>query len=181
VLYKYHILIHQNLPYKTSYFHGVQSWDSAVYMATDYWLKDQGVGVRVPVGTTSMLSRQVLGPTQPTIQWVLLTRRFAQVKWLGLEANHSPSTSAEIKKAWIYTSTPLLCLHSILFNWIKTGATLPYFHTVDNRTLPKHTMYERLHWCICLLYIFPGGLHYRFYNININIAFWESRLFGCII
>jgi hypothetical protein len=28
------------------------------------------------------------------------------VKGLGLEADHSPPASAEVKKMWIYTSTP---------------------------------------------------------------------------
>jgi hypothetical protein len=28
------------------------------------------------------------------------------VKWPGREADHSPPTIAEIKKMWIYTSTP---------------------------------------------------------------------------
>jgi hypothetical protein len=42
----------------------------------------------------------VLGPTQPPIQWVL------GVKWLGGEADHSPTNSAEVQNTWIYTSTP---------------------------------------------------------------------------
>jgi hypothetical protein len=29
------------------------------------------------------------------------------VKWLWHEANHSPPASAEVKKTWVYTSTPL--------------------------------------------------------------------------
>jgi hypothetical protein len=32
---------------------------------------------------------------------------FPGVKRQGLEADHSPPTSAEVKKMWIYTSTPL--------------------------------------------------------------------------
>jgi hypothetical protein len=45
-------------------------------------------------------SRPVLGPTQPRIQCV------PGVKRPGREADHSPPTSAEVKKMWIYTSTP---------------------------------------------------------------------------
>jgi hypothetical protein len=59
------------------------SRDSAVGVATGYGLDDRGVGVRVPVGTRS-----------------------PGVKRLGREADHSPSASAEVKKMWIYTSTP---------------------------------------------------------------------------
>jgi hypothetical protein len=32
---------------------------------------------------------------------------FPGIKQQGLEADRSPSTSAEVKKMWIYTSTPL--------------------------------------------------------------------------
>jgi hypothetical protein len=32
---------------------------------------------------------------------------FSEVKRQGREADHSPPTGAEVKKMWIYTSTPL--------------------------------------------------------------------------
>jgi len=32
------------------------------------------------------------------------------------EANHSPLSCAEVKKAWSYTSTPSKCLHGEAFN-----------------------------------------------------------------
>jgi hypothetical protein len=53
----------------------------------------------------STSSRPALGPTQPRIQWVpgALSPR---VKKPGREADHWPPTSAEVKKTWIYTSTP---------------------------------------------------------------------------
>jgi hypothetical protein len=47
----------------------------------------------------------VLVPTQPPIQWVQETLS-TWVKQQGREADHSPPTSAEVKKMWIYTSTP---------------------------------------------------------------------------
>jgi hypothetical protein len=42
---------------------------------------------------------------QPPIQWVI-GALFPVVKRQGLEADHSRPTSAEVKKMWIYTSTP---------------------------------------------------------------------------
>jgi hypothetical protein len=53
----------------------------------------------------SMSSRISLGLTQPHIQWVpgLLPRG---VKWRGHEADHSTPTINEVKKMWVYTSTP---------------------------------------------------------------------------
>jgi hypothetical protein len=44
----------------------------------------------------TMLSRPVLGPTQPPIQWVPLALS-PGVKRPGPDADHSPSTGAEVK------------------------------------------------------------------------------------
>jgi hypothetical protein len=53
----------------------------------------------------SKSSRPALGPTQPPIQWVLGALS-PMVKRSGREADHSPPTSAEVKKMRIYKSTP---------------------------------------------------------------------------
>jgi hypothetical protein len=45
-----------------------------------------------------------LGPTHYSIQWVLIAFT-PGVKWLGYEFNHSPTSTAEVKNAWSYTST----------------------------------------------------------------------------
>jgi hypothetical protein len=83
------------------------SRDNVVGIATGYGLDDRGVGVRAPVGSRifSMSSIPALGSTQPFIQW-LLAALSPEVKRPGSEADHSPQVSAEIKKIWIYTSTP---------------------------------------------------------------------------
>jgi hypothetical protein len=86
-----------------------RSRDSVVVIATSYGLDDRGVGVRVPLGSKnflfSRLSRPALRSTQPPIQWVPGALSLG-VKRPGLEVDHSPPTSAEVKKMWIYTSTP---------------------------------------------------------------------------
>jgi hypothetical protein len=41
-----------------------------------------------------------MGSTQPPIQWE------QGIKRQGPVADHSPPTSAEVKKTWLYTSTP---------------------------------------------------------------------------
>jgi hypothetical protein len=53
----------------------------------------------------STSSRPALGPTQPPIEWVPGALS-PGVKQTGHEADHSPPASAEVKKTWIYTSTP---------------------------------------------------------------------------
>jgi hypothetical protein len=52
-----------------------------------------------------MSSRPVLKATQPPIQWVPSTLS-SGVKRPGREADHSPPASVEVKKTWLYTSTP---------------------------------------------------------------------------
>jgi hypothetical protein len=94
----------------------IRSRDSVVGIATSYGLDDRGVGVRVPVGS--------LGSTQPPIQWVPGALSTG-VNRPGREADHSPPTSAEVKKMWIYTSTPIR-LHGVVLNQLIWGTTLPY-------------------------------------------------------
>jgi hypothetical protein len=65
----------------------------------------------VPKGTArsrcfhSFMSRTALGPTQPPIQWILEALSLG-VKWPGRDADHSPLSSAKVKNAWSYKSTP---------------------------------------------------------------------------
>jgi hypothetical protein len=78
-----------------------------VYVATGYWLDDRGVGVRVPVG-----SRSVTSPCHPNRLWGLpnlLSNAYrGSIPWgkaAGAWSWQSP-TSAEVKKTWVYISTP---------------------------------------------------------------------------
>jgi hypothetical protein len=77
--------------------------DSVVGIATTYGLDDREVGVRVPVRVRIFTS---------TCRSDLLPNGYRGggsspgVKRLGREADNSPLTSSEVKKMWIYTSTP---------------------------------------------------------------------------
>jgi hypothetical protein len=46
------------------------------------------------------------------------------IKRPGREADHSPPSSAEVKNAWSYISTPPIRLHDVVLNK-STGTTLP--------------------------------------------------------
>jgi hypothetical protein len=93
------------------------SRDSSVGIATGYGLNDRRVGVRVSVKARSFSS-----PRCPDRLWgppSLLSNGYRGVKRQGREADHSPTTSAEVKKMWIYISTPslrgivLLCMELV--------------------------------------------------------------------
>jgi hypothetical protein len=85
------------------------SWDSVVGIATGYGLDDRRVGSSTPGRVKNFLfstsSRPALGSTHPRIQWVLGALS-SGVKRPGREVDHLPPASAEVKKMWIYTSTP---------------------------------------------------------------------------
>jgi hypothetical protein len=65
-----------------------------------YVPRDRGYGVRILVQTRGFLfsitSRPDLGPTQPPIQWVPGAVS-PGIKRLGLEVDHRPACSAELK------------------------------------------------------------------------------------
>jgi hypothetical protein len=68
-----------------------------------------GVRVRFPVASRIFSSprRQTgYGPTQPHIKWVLRVLSLVGLKQRGREVDHSAPTNVEVKKTWIYTSTP---------------------------------------------------------------------------
>jgi len=76
-----------------------------VYLYQCCWATGWTIGgsrVRFPVGTGDFFlyitaSTTALGPTQPPIQWV--SEAFSLVvKRPGLEADHSPTSSAEVKE-----------------------------------------------------------------------------------
>jgi hypothetical protein len=67
------------------------------------------------------MSRRLWGPSslQPPIQWVP-GALFLAVKRPRLEADHSPPSSAEVKNAWSYTSTPPISLHGVVLSNTST-------------------------------------------------------------
>jgi hypothetical protein len=77
---------------------------SVVGIETGYGLDDRGVGVWVPVGATIVISAcrsdQLWGPLN------LLSNEYQGLFPRDREADHSHPASAEVKKIWIYTSTP---------------------------------------------------------------------------
>jgi hypothetical protein len=54
-----------------------------------------------------------LRPTQPPTQWVLAALS-PKIKRMGREADHSFSSSSEVRKEWSYnSSSPYACLHGV--------------------------------------------------------------------
>jgi len=69
------------------------------------------LGLGIFLFTTA--SRTALGPTQAPIQWVTGSLSL-EVKRPGREADHSHTSSAEVKNAFSYTSTPPVRLHGVI-------------------------------------------------------------------
>jgi hypothetical protein len=101
---------------------GVWKWDPGWRSRYSDWLRagrtrdGSSSPGRVKKFLFSTSFRPGMGPTQPPIQWVP-GALFSGVKRPGREADHSAPTTAEVKKIWIYTSTPpyafmALCLIS---------------------------------------------------------------------
>jgi hypothetical protein len=70
------------------------------------------------------VSRTALGLTQPPIQWIPGALSLG-VKRPGLEADHSPPSSAKVKEEWSYTSTSqYACM--VLCSVTKNAQGQPY-------------------------------------------------------
>jgi hypothetical protein len=95
--------------FKNPYIILLENWVSIVGIMTGYGLDDSGVGVPSPGRVKNFLFstsfRSALAPTKPPIQWVAGALS-PGAQQLVREADHLPPTSAEVKKTWIYTSTP---------------------------------------------------------------------------
>jgi hypothetical protein len=75
-------------------------------MSTNRFLGYLTTPLQILIFLFTTLSRPVLVPIQPHIQWVPGALSLVE-KWLGREADQSPFSSAEAKNAWSYTSTPI--------------------------------------------------------------------------
>jgi hypothetical protein len=123
--------------------------DSAVGMATGYRLDGRGFGFRALVG-----SRIFSSPRRPDRLWgppSLLSNGVPGAlsqgaKQQGREADHSPPTSAEVKKTWSYTSTPTVSFNGVVLNWLSTRTSLPFYgmHPVVCRDIANGAVYTTI-------------------------------------
>jgi hypothetical protein len=63
----------------------------------------------------TIASRQILGSTQPPIQWVPGVFSLG-LKYQWREASHSPPSSAGVKNAWRYIFTPAIRLNGVVLS-----------------------------------------------------------------
>jgi hypothetical protein len=88
---------------------GSKSCDSSIDVATGLRAGRSGFDFRLGLGIFlfATVTRPTLRPSQSPVRWVAGAVS-PGVKRPGLEADHSPPSSAEAKNAWSYTSTPPL-------------------------------------------------------------------------
>jgi hypothetical protein len=86
-----------------------KSRDSSIGIATGYGLDDQGSEFESREDQEFSLLRNIqTGPGAHPVSYPMDNGGpFSGVKRPRREADHSPPTSAEVKKTWIYTSPPL--------------------------------------------------------------------------
>jgi hypothetical protein len=94
-------MLRNNITISVSIYSDIKTRDSAVGIATGCGLDDRGVGVRVPVGLRIFSSPRrpdrLCGPPE-LISNVYRGALSPGVKRPGREVDHSPPTSAEVKK-----------------------------------------------------------------------------------
>jgi hypothetical protein len=85
----------------------LKSRESAVGIATGNGLDDRRVGVPSPGGGKNFLfSMSRPAEAHPAFYPVGTGTSFPRVKRPEREDDHSPPTSVEVKKTWVYTPTP---------------------------------------------------------------------------
>jgi hypothetical protein len=124
--------------------------DSAVGMETGYGLDDREVGIRIPVRSKIFSSLRLPDRfwAHPTFYPMGTDSFFPGVKRPRPEADHLPPSSAEVKKTWIYTSTPpyvfmgklenLRSLHPVVYH--------DWWYLAVNTTINKNKPIECSHW-----------------------------------
>jgi hypothetical protein len=125
-------------------------------IATSYRLDDRGVGVRVPVG-----SRLSSSPDRSGRLWGppnLLSNGYPGVKRPGREVDHSPRTSAEVKKMWIFTSTPTR-LHGVVLTLLsRDNFTFTLPERERRRDCGEFTKPFHISWPCVIQLGLPSGL-----------------------
>jgi hypothetical protein len=89
----------------------------------------------------SKIYRPAFGPTQPPTQRVWGT--FSGVKPPGREVDHSPPSSAEVKKEWSYISPPPYAF----MTWTRTTILITFTYSIFSRT----TAVKHWKWNLYLL------------------------------
>jgi hypothetical protein len=97
----------------------LKSHDNSVGIALGYGLDDLGSRVRFLAGAEnfSLYHRVQNGSGAHPASYPMGTRgSFPGVKWARCKADHSFPSSAEVKNAWSYTSTPSIYLHGVVLS-----------------------------------------------------------------
>jgi hypothetical protein len=68
---------------------------------------------RVERFSVNQYNPNIVGTTQPPIQWVLGSYLEAKLPLPVHESEHSNPPSAKFKNEWSYATTPPICLHGV--------------------------------------------------------------------
>jgi hypothetical protein len=105
----------------------VERCGSSVNIVTRLWAGRPEFNFRQEMGLFlfTIASQPAVGSTQKPIRGRRCTAGALSpgVKRLEREADHSPPSSAEVKKAWSYTSTPPIRLHGVVLTFTFTRSS----------------------------------------------------------
>jgi hypothetical protein len=116
-----------------------ESRDSLVGIGNDYGLE---IGVRFPAGDGNFSLQhhvQTGSGAHPASYPIGGRSYFPGVRRARREADNSPPSSAEVKNAWRYTSTPPICLHCVVLVKHKDNFTfyINYYSVIMRRFIQR--------------------------------------------
>jgi hypothetical protein len=79
------------------------------------YYQDKNISSRSNIPSQFLITKNITFSIQPPIQWIPGAPAL-EVKRPGRESDHAPPSSAEVKNAWSYTSTPPIRLHGVVLS-----------------------------------------------------------------
>jgi len=106
------------------------------------WHRALGFDSRLGAGNVSLRHRVQTGSEDHPADYTVGTEALSLwVKRPGSETDHSRLSSAEVKNAWIYTTTLPICLRGVVLSWVEGQLYLNLYHLLYFETFYIHDLH----------------------------------------